>query len=196
MVNSFVVDPQVACPGEQVVVRWDVTGAARLAIVTGTKAPTPEQIMASEQPVPSKETRSVAVGETTTFVLRAVDANQAKAPWQGLQVVDVPVALETKAVNTTCTGATCRGDFAIHAMPGTAKVVRLSAPMRNQHGETTPARVCVTHDALQAACIEAGASLDTSVAADGLWTLQTTLPSPAAATPPPRLTIMVQFGCP
>jgi hypothetical protein len=176
-------------------VTWDVDGGARLAIVKGTANPLPDQILAAEQPVKSKESRAIKVDQTTTFVIRAVDANQAKDRWQGNKHVDVPVADEQKGVTTTCAAGTCSGTFTVHAVHGTAKVVRLSAPMLKQDGTATPARVCVTHDSLNAACIDPGGSLDTSVAADGEWKLETTVAVGAVATPP-ALSVMVQIACP
>jgi len=192
---SFDVQPRLACPGQNVTVTWEVDGAARLAIVKGTANPLPDQILAAEQPVKSKESRPIKVDQTTTFVIRAVDANQAKDPWQGSKHVDVPVADEQKGVTTTCTGSACSGRFTIHAEHDTAKVVRISAPMLKQSGTATPARVCVTHDSLNGVCIDPGGSLDTSVAAEGEWKLETEMPVGAAPTPP-GLSVMVQIACP
>jgi hypothetical protein len=193
---NFAVEPAVACPGEPIRVSWEVVGSARLAIVKGTKAPTPEQIAANEQWVKPKEDRSIPISETTTFVVRAVEANQAKDPWQGTKFVDVPSAGETKGVTTQCTGMICGGSFTIHTTRGNAKITRISDPMISQNGVSNPGKVCVTHDSVRVACIAPGQGFDVAVPAQGSWTLETTVGEAAAASPPPVLTIAVQISCP
>ena len=193
---AFDVEPRTACPGDPVTVTWEVVGGAKLAIVTGTKNPPPEQVAAAETVVSSKERRVVPVTENTTFVITAVDANQAKDPWRGSQPVDVPTADESRGVTTTCRGPICTGTFTMHATHTTARVVRISNPTMKQAGVAMPARVCVTHESLTDQCIDGGNALDTSLPADGAWQLATTMADGSQPASPPGLSIDVRIGCP
>jgi hypothetical protein len=194
-VVAFDVEPRTACPGDSVTVTWEVVGGAKLAIVTGTKDPQPDQVTAAEATVASKDHRVVPVTENTTFVITAVDANQAKDPWRGSQPVDVPTSDEPRGVTTSCSGPTCTGTFTLHAQPS-ARILRISNPTMKQGGQATPATVCVTHGSLANTCIEAGKSIDVSVPADGAWQLSTTMADGSQPASPPGLSVDVHIGCP
>jgi hypothetical protein len=193
----FELDRTLACPGQDVVVTWEVDGRATLAVVNGPSEPTAAQIQAAEKPVSSKATQTFRVTETTWFVIRAVDANQAKDPWHGTKHVDVPTdADEQKAATTTCSGTTCSGTFTVHAAHDAAKVTRISSPTLKQSGASHPATICVTHGALNTTCIAADHDLATDVPAAGEWTLSTTLPAGVPTSPPPGISVLVHITCP
>lgn len=192
---TFDVQPRTACPGDPVTVTWEVVGGAKLAIIKGTKDPQPDQVTGAETVVASKDQRVVSVTENTTFVITAVDANQAKDPWRGSQAVDVPTADEPRGVTTSCDGPTCTGTFTLHAQ-ASARILRISNPTLKQGGQATPATVCVTHDVLANACVDAGKSIDVSLPAAGAWQLSTTMPDGGQPATPPGLSIDVHIGCP
>ena len=195
-VVSFDVEPHLGCPGQSVQVSWNVEGRARLAIIEGTKAPTPDQVLAAERPVKSRDTETLPLDETTTFVIRAVDANQAKDPWQGMKWIEVPTSDESKGVTTECDGTTCRGTFTIHASGDAARVTHISTPTLKQNGTQVPATIRITHGALVATPLEPGHDLSTVVPAAGEWTLEATLPARAPDDPPPGLGITLHIACP
>ena len=194
-VVSFEVEPRTACPGDTVTATWEVVGPARLAVVTGTKQPTEPQIAAGERSVASKQRQPFVVTETTAFVLRAVEANQARDPWRGTKSVDVPTADEPRGVTTSCTGARCSGSFVGHARAGT-RVLRISEPRVKRGGVAMSATVCITHDALQDRCLAPGEAITTPLPADGAWTLSTTLPDGSPPAPAPGLSVVFHLGCP
>jgi hypothetical protein len=68
-VISFDVTPHAACPGEPVTVSWNVSGGARLAVIKGTKSPTPDQVLAAEQAMKSQDQQTFPVDETESKVI-------------------------------------------------------------------------------------------------------------------------------
>lgn len=198
-VVSFDVQPPQSCPDKDVTITWEVVGAAKLAIVPGKKDPTPDEITALEEDVGPKGSRPYHVTQTTGFAIRAVDANQAKDQSHGTKWVDVPVATEEKRASTDCDQASskCTGKFLLQPPHGSMRVVRISAPKVTQGGHSAPGTICITHDTLNGTCVSPEQpTLDTSVSADGEWTVETTIPSGGSLSPPPALTVTVQFSCP
>lgn len=196
---SFDVQPPQMCKGTSVTLTWEVVGPARLSIVPGPKDREPDanDILAKETEVPSKGTQTKVLSESTWFVLRAVDANQAKVQWQGKKPVDVIVSKEPKTVSTDCdsTGK-CSGRFTLNPPHGSMRVVHLEEPQMTLSGKTKPATVLVTHDSLTATQLAPDHPLDVSVPADGDWTLEATLPADQQGGPPPKLGLTAQFSCP
>ncbi|MDB4955793.1 MAG: hypothetical protein JWO36_3362 [Myxococcales bacterium] len=200
-VNSFDVQQRTACPGSNVVVSWDVTGTAKLAILPRPSGafepePTPDEITAAEKAVDSKHSEPFAVNETTWFVIRAVDAKQAKEPWLGKQHVDVPVKDEPRGHESTCDGSICRATFTVHADHDTARVLRIYEPKAKQGGKARDATIFITHASFDNERLEPGKTIDVPVPLEGEWTLQTTLAAGVPSTPPPGLSVMLHIGCP
>lgn len=199
-VNKFDVEPRTACPGTNVNVTWDVAGKANLAVIlrpngSAEPEPAPDEITGVEKPVDSKGSDSVQVNETTWFVIRALDANQAKAPWLGKQHVDVPVKDEARGNGSTCADNVCTATFTIHADHASAQVLRIYDPTAKIGGKSRAAPLCVTHASLNHTCIDAGKSIDVTVPLEGDWTLETTFDG-GPPTTPPGLSATFHIGCP
>lgn len=198
-VNSFDVQPQTACPGDQVTLSWDVSGKATLSTLPRSSGayepePTADDITAAAKPVASKQQQPVTVTETTWYVVRAVDAQQAKDPWSGAKHVDVPVKDEPRGVDTDCTENTCSATFTVDGKSAGAQVIRIYGATITSGGKHVDGKVCVTHGAVQGQCISGDDKIEQTVPLAGPWTLQTTLAAPPAA--PPRLTVTLHIGCP
>jgi hypothetical protein len=194
---SFDLQPPQTCAGQPVTLTWEVVGPARLAMIAGPKDREPDAnaILAKEQDVKSKDSIKPTVSESTWFVLRAVDANQAKVQWQGKQPVDVPIGKRPKVVTTDCDAqGKCTGKFTLDPPPGLLQVVHLEDPHMTIAGTQTPATVHVTHGSLDTK-LEPGKGQDVSEAAEGDWTLDVSLSADQARGPPPKLDFTATFSC-
>jgi hypothetical protein len=185
----FTVAPLLACPGQVVDVKWDVTGKATLRTERG---PTDWD----EGEVPPSGRRRVASAVTTTFRLTLLDVNPAAGPSFGNQQVVIPKLLDERRVLSQCDAATavCTGSFDLDAMADRLRVRKLSSPLLVQGGRAQATEICVTHDGLPRTCVGPGQMSDVNVPANGTWTLEAALPA-GSATPPPALVIRLDFDC-
>jgi hypothetical protein len=82
-VVAFTVEPPLACPGQRIHVRWDVSGRAVLRAQRGPADWDEEEVL-------SKGDRTVTSGISTTFHFTAIVANPAVGKSAGNKVVDIP----------------------------------------------------------------------------------------------------------
>lgn len=202
-VVAFDVQPRTACPGDRVVITWDIVGPAKLATVevpdnagSADEEPTATQFAAQEHHVASIDSTSLEVKHSTWFEIRAMDANTAKDPWHAAQLVYVPADAESKrGVAAPCKNGACRGSFIVHGSEG-ARVRKIGHPKVRAPG-LADGVVCVTHAFLANECVGPGEERDVSLPLDGEWTLS--LPDAAAAAMPPKVTPVLQIdltiGC-
>jgi hypothetical protein len=186
----FTVDPPLACPGQIVQVQWRVQGKATLRAERGSAD-------WDEEEVPSSGRRFVAPAVTTTFKITASDVNPAAGPSFGVKTVEIPKLFDERRVVASCDPAIgkCRGEFVLDNAAGALRVRRLSAPLVIQRGHAQAAEVCVTHDGVPGTCVSAGQAIDVDVPANGTWTLEAALAAGMPVTPPPALSIHLDFGC-
>jgi hypothetical protein len=189
-IRAFDVEPHAVCPGETVVVTWNVAGAAKLRTERGPND-------WDEGEVPSVGSRKIVPTGTTMLKLTALDANPAQSGREGNKDITV-LPSGRKQTSATCDAAGhCRGKITLSAPGGKLQVRRLSSPHSRQSGVLTPARICVSHAGLEpAVCIPPDQSADVSVVADGEWTFEADIPGATAPAPPPDLMVDMQLGCP
>jgi hypothetical protein len=193
-VNSFSVKPALACPGQAVVVNWDVKGRATLRTAT-----TPDdQNDANLATVGSKGPKTVTPSSSTWFTITALDADRAKVQWQSMQEVEVPQLPVDKGDTSTCdTSGKCTVTFTLDNPGKTLQVRHLSEPKLVQSGHVMRTQICLTHAGLApGTCVDPGATVAIAAPADGDWTLAAQLPAGADPTIPPLLQLHFDFGCP
>ena len=195
-VTSFSVQPHLVCPGQTVVVQWDVRGRASLRAERGDAGSTKDW---DEEEVLSHGKRTVVPALTTSFKITALDANAAVGGSFATQSVDVPTAAEDKDASSSCDPASrkCTGSFVLNSAAGPLRALRLSAPKRVRSGTEESARIHVVHQGVpDDTWVTASGPVPINVPADGTWTLETELGPDEALLPPPRLRIHIDFGCP
>jgi hypothetical protein len=186
----FVARPALACPGEAVEVIWDVHGKATLR---AERSPTDFD----EEDVPPSGQRTVTPAVSTTYKLKLHDVNPADGPSFGDQPVVIPKLLDERRVVAKCDSATarCMGSFDPDATAGRLHVRKLSLPRVILDGHAQAMEVCVMHDGLARTCVGPGQATDVDLPASGTWTLDAALPAGTPATPPPALSIHLDFVC-
>jgi hypothetical protein len=189
-VQAFSVEPPLVCPGQTVVVRWQVQGRASLRAERGSND-------WDQEDVPSQGQRSLALATPTTFTLRAVDANPAAGHASAIKQADVAQGPTEKAVASTCDAEAgkCRGTFELAASQG-LMVRSLAAPKIVRAGHVQGGRICVRHAGLPTTCLAADERVAVAVSAGGPWTLETDLPTDDPNGPAPQLRLQMGFGCP
>lgn len=188
-VSVLEVKPALVCAGKPATVEWEVVGPARLRAERSTTD-------WDEGDVPSKGTRTVVASKATTFTLTAVDGDPARGQSFRSKPLDVVVGGPFSNASTCdATTRVCTAKFSPLSAPG-AHVTRLSAPFAVGGGRRRPARVCVTHQTVQGACLEPAATLEVDAPFDGEWVLQTTIEGDPETTPPPRLELTMEIACP
>lgn len=190
-VKAFDVKPQMACPGQEVLVTWDVDGAARLRAERGASDWDEELVM-------STGSRKVVPATSTKFTITALDANAALGNSYGTKEVTLPkLADERRTHDNACDATTrsCSGVFTLETATGSVHVKRLSAPRITQAGKTRPAAVFVTHDGLPKTPLQPDQPLSVDVLAAGEWKVEAELDVPPTE-PPPAFTVLVDFACP
>lgn len=188
-IRAFDVKPPLVCAGKPATVEWEVVGPARL------RAERPG-VDWDEGDVPSKGARTVVAANKTNFTLTAVDGDPARGQSFRSKPLDVVGGGPIGNVST-CDATThvCTARITRPAVAG-ARVTRLSRPYAVGGGHRRPARVCVTHQMLEKACLEPDAVQNVDTPLDGDWLLETTLEGDPATTPPPRLELTIDVGCP
>jgi len=184
-VLSLVV-PAMACPDHEVVVSWQVKGRAALRASRGERD-------WDEGEVPSRGQRTLAVSQTTTFTLKALDARPEKKDAYRTARTQVPQLYENRAAPATCdeTGK-CLGSFVLPETSG-MRVVKLSDPSLVVRGQAQPVTICINPPAAPRTCVEPGSSTPLDAPAAGTWTLEASLP--AASPTPPQLRIHMDLTC-
>jgi hypothetical protein len=192
-VVAFDVKPTLVCPGQQVSVTWEANGRAWLGINRGSND-------WDQGLVPSKGERLVAVPTTTQVTFMGLDVDPAVGKSGGGYTVDV-LPKDPRGNTAVCDATTrkCTATFTLDTGYGPLKVQRISAPTMTRRGADTSVQLCVAHDGLASGfCVPANGSLDVpgaGVSAGGTWTLEMNLAPDEAPTPPPRLTVLLDFGC-
>jgi hypothetical protein len=192
-VVAFNVTPRLVCPGQTVSVTWEANGRAWLGINRGPND-------WDQGLVPSKGERLVAVPTTTQFSFIGLDVDPAVGNSRGSYTVNV-LAKDPRGNTAVCDATTrkCTATFTPDTGDGPLMVRRISAPTMMRRGTDTSVQLCVTHNGLAGAfCVPANGSLDVpgaGVSAGGTWTLEMNLATDEALTPPPRLTVLLDFGC-
>jgi hypothetical protein len=188
-VSSFSVQPPMVCPGQSATVQWDVRGRASLR---AERAPNDWD----EGEVPSTGSRIVMPSGSTTFTVKALDANPADGASFGTKPLQVPQGAEDRGNNASCDSATrkCTATFSLEDGSGLLKVQSLSAPTVIQGGVSKAAAITVTHGAWHEV-VPAGGTTPAGVAASGAWTLEIDLSPADPLAPPPQLRVRVDFGC-
>jgi len=178
--------PAMACPDREVVVSWKVEGRAALRASRGERD-------WDEGEVPARGQRKLAVSQTTSFTLIALDARpEQKSAYRTAQT-RVPQLYENRAAPASCDPAgKCVGSFVVPETGG-LRVLALSDPTLVVRGQAQPTAICISSPAAQRTCVEPGskASLDTPAA--GTWTLEASLPAPPPT--PPQLRIHLDLSC-
>jgi hypothetical protein len=189
-VQSFSVDPPMVCPGQTATVQWQVQGRASLRIERG-----PHDW--DEGEVPSTGSRTVSPAASTSFTVRALDADPAAGASFGTKGVQVPSGPDDRENVAACDAATrkCTASFTLQDGGDALQVRSLSTPVVVRSGAASPGAITVTHGGFQA-LVATGGSTPASVPAAGLWTLQVDLGPNDPLTPPPRLQVRLDFGCP
>ena len=111
--------------------------------------------------------------------------------------MQVPQGAEDRANTATCDATTrkCTASFTLDDGGGALQVQSLSAPTIVRAGVAKPGAITVTHAGFQK-LVAVGAPTPAGVPAAGTWTLEEDLASGEEPTPPPRLQVHVDFGCP
>ena len=136
----------------------------------------------------------MAVSQTTSFTLTALDARpEQKSAYRTAQT-RVPQLYENRAAPASCDGAgKCVGTFVLPETSG-LRVVKLSDPTLVVRGQVQPMVICINSPAAQRICVEPGSSAPLDTPAAGTWTLEATLPAPTPT--PPQLRIHLDLNCP
>ncbi|HKO89992.1 MAG TPA: hypothetical protein VJU61_02505 [Polyangiaceae bacterium] len=180
------VAPTMACPNQDVVVSWEVEGAAAL------RAERAERDW-DEGEVPSQGRRTLAISQTTTFTLKALDARPEHKNAYRTARTQVPQLYENRAALATCDGdGKCQGSFVLPETTG-MRVIKVSDPTLLVRGQAQPVVMCVNSPAAQRTCVEPGASAALDTPAAGTWTLEASLPAPSPT--PPQLRIHLDLNC-
>lgn len=164
---------------------WQVRGAASLRAERGPQS-------WDEGAVPSEGQRKLMATETTTFTLRALDANPAQKDAYSVRPLAVPRLDDDRVAPADCSGSKCSGSFELSAVPG-LRVSRLSAPSIVAAGQFQAATVCVTPPSAARTCVAPGSDAAIDVLAAGPWKLEAELPP--NLTVPPQLHIHLDFRC-
>ncbi|HWZ90302.1 MAG TPA: hypothetical protein VNW92_15670 [Polyangiaceae bacterium] len=187
---SFAVTPPLACPGQGVVVQWEVRGKASLHAE-------PAPAAWADGATDSAGKRSVPLNGATTFTLSALDANPADGNSFATQSVKIVPQNDAREASAACDPNTlkCTGSFVLKT-DGAIRVARISNPTLVRSGAAQPRDLCVTPPNGKTACVKAGASIELHSPAAGSWTVEASLLPDEPATPPARLRLDFDFGCP
>ncbi len=191
---DFHVAPLLVCPGQSVSVTWEVNGRAWLGVNRGPND-------WDQGLIPSKGERVVAIPATTQFSLIGLDANPAAGDSHGGYTVDV-MASDSRGNSAVCDATTrkCVATITPDTGNGPLMVRRISAPTMTRSGADKSVPLCVTHDGLgDGFCVPANGARDVpgaGVSAGGTWTLELSLAPDVPLTPPPKLRVLLDFGCP
>jgi len=178
--------PPMACPDQELVVSWEVKGRAALRAARGEKD-------WDEGEVPSRGQRTLAISQTTTFTLKALDARPEEKNAYRTARTQVPQLYENRAAPASCDEAgKCLGSFVLPETDG-MRVVKLSDPTLVVRGQAQPVTICISSPAAQRTCVEPGSSAPLDTPAAGTWTLEASLPAPSPT--PPQLRIHLDLNC-
>ena len=187
---SFAVTPPLACPSQGVVVEWEVRGKASLHAE-------PAPPVWAEGATDSAGKRVVPLNAATSFTLSVLDANPADGNSFATQSVKILPQNDAREASAPCDPNTlkCTGSFVLKT-DGAIQVARVSNPTFVRSGAAQPRDVCVTPPNGSTACVKAGASIELHSPAAGSWTFEASLLPDEPATPPARLRLDFDFGCP
>ncbi len=186
-VVAFSASPSFVCPGEHAVVSWDVQGRAMLREERDAGDWEQGEVL-------SKGRLELSPALSTSFTITALDAKPAEGQSFATRTIQVPSESDrNRGAVAPCDAGQCAGAFSFDTKGG-AKVAKVRLPRLTRLGQETPVALTVTHGTW-VATVPAQGEVAANVPAQGTWTLSFALPAGSPPTPPPLLSVTLDFDC-